>query len=44
MWIILKIDKKKFNLLKQDFKKRIGEDVTFYKPKMKISTYFKKIN
>ncbi len=41
MWIILKIDKKKFNLLKQDFKKRIGEDVTFYKPKMKISTYFK---
>ena len=29
---IIKIDKKKFNLLKSDFEKKTGEKFTFYKP------------
>ncbi len=41
MWTIIKIDKKKYNLLQQDFKKKIGEKVIYYKPKMKISTFSK---
>ena len=34
MWVILKIDKKKLSLLKQDFVKKTGEEFTFYSPKM----------
>ena len=33
MWTIIKIDKKKFELLKSDFEKKTGEKFTFYKPK-----------
>ena len=39
MWTIIKIDKKKFNLLKSDFEKKTGEKFTFYKPKLKVSKY-----
>ena len=28
MWVVIKIDKKKFGLLKNDFKKKTGEDFT----------------
>ena len=41
MWVVLKIDKKKLGLLKQDFKKKTGEEFIFYSPKIKISKYFK---
>ena len=36
----LLIDKKKINLLKNDFKKKTGKEFVFYSPKMKISKYF----
>ena len=39
MWVILKIDNKKINLLKNDFKKKTGKNFVFYKPKLKISKY-----
>ena len=39
MWTIIKIDKKKFELLKSDFEKKTGEKFTFYKPKLKVSKY-----
>ena len=39
MWTIIKIDNKKFELLKSDFEKKTGEKFTFYKPKLKISKY-----
>ena len=41
MWVVIKIDKKKFGLLKNDFKKKTGEDFIFYSPRMKVSKYFK---
>ena len=39
MWVILKFDKKKFNLLKEDFNKKLGKDCIFYNPKMKIQKF-----
>ena len=39
MWVILKIDNRKINLLKKDFEKKIGKNFFFYKPKLKISKY-----
>ena len=39
MWVILKIDNKKINLLKNDFEKKTGKNFVFYKPKLKISKY-----
>ena len=41
MWVIIKIDKKKINLLKNYIKKKTGKEFVFYSPKMKISKYFK---
>ena len=34
MWTVLKFDKKKLNLLKQDFLKNLGQDCEFYIPKL----------
>ena len=39
MWVILKIDNKKFGLLKNDFQKKTGQNFIFYKPKLKVSKY-----
>ena len=41
MWTIIKINKKKFNLLKKDFENKTGEKFIFYKPKLIISKYLK---
>ena len=41
MWAILKIDKKKFNFLKNEFSKKLGKKVIFYQPKLKIVKYKK---
>ena len=37
MWTIIKIDLKKLNTFNQDIKKKIGDDVRIYFPKVKIS-------
>ena len=34
MWSVFKIDQKKINLLKEDFKKLLGDDIIFYNPKI----------
>jgi hypothetical protein len=39
MWAVLKLNKKNFHLLKEDFKKNIGEDCVIYRPKMLIQKY-----
>ena len=39
MWTVLKFDKKKYHLLKEDFKKKIGEDCIIYRPKILIQKY-----
>lgn len=39
MWTILKFDKKKLFLLKQDFKKKLGDDIKFYIPKIRIQKF-----
>ena len=39
MWVILKVDNKKIDLLKKDFEKKTGQNFIFYKPKLKISKY-----
>ncbi len=41
MWIVIKFDPKKFNLLSDDLKKKIGGNFSFYRPKMKIERYIK---
>ena len=37
MWTIIKFDKKKLNLLKEDFKKKLGEKPIIYEPKVLIN-------
>ena len=39
MWAVLKFDKKNFHLLKEDFRKKIGEDCVIYRPKILIQKY-----
>ena len=39
MWSVIKFDKKSFHLLKNDLKKKIGEDCIFYRPKVLIQKY-----
>lgn len=41
MWAIIKINKKKFNLLKKDFENKTGEKFIYYKPKLIVSKYFR---
>ena len=38
MWTIIKIDKKKFELFKQDLRRKLGSESKFYAPKIKISS------
>ena len=42
MWAILKFDKKNFHLLKNDLKEKLGDDVQFYSPKLRLKKFFKK--
>ena len=42
MWIVLKIDKKKLSLLKQDIKNFTNEDIKMYAPKILLRRRFKK--
>lgn len=41
MWAIIKIDKKKLELLKQDFLKMLGKEVVIYNPKLLLQKYKK---
>ena len=41
MWTVVKIDKKKLQLLKEDFKKYLGSSSEFYIPKMVIQKFVK---
>ena len=42
MWAVLKIDKKNISHLKSDFLKKLGKDVKFYIPKIKLKKFLKK--
>ena len=42
MWTVLKIDNKNLSILKNDFTKKLGEDVKFYIPKIKLKKFIKK--
>lgn len=42
MWIVLKIDKKNLNFLKSEFKTKLGEDIKFYMPKLRLKKFIKK--
>jgi len=39
MWTIIKIDLKKFNTFNQDLKKKLGNEIRIYFPKIKIKFY-----
>lgn len=41
MWTIIKIDRKKFSILKKEFFEKIGNDVKFYNPKLQLKRYIK---
>jgi len=41
MWTIIKFDKKKLALLKEDFKKKLGNDFKIYYPKLTFRKYKK---
>lgn len=41
MWAIIKIDKKKFFTLKNEIFSKLGNDVKFYMPKIKLKKYLK---
>ena len=42
MWTVLKVDKNYISLLKKDFSQKIGKDIKFYIPKLKINKFYKK--
>ena len=42
MWAIIKFDKKNFQLLKNDLKEKLGADVQFYSPKLRLKKFLKK--
>ena len=42
MWTVLKIDNKNLSILKNDFTKKLGEDVKFYIPKIKLKKFISK--
>ena len=41
MWTIIKIDRKKISFLKKEFFEKVGKDVKFYSPKLKLKRYIK---
>ena len=42
MWTVLKIDRKNLVLLKSEFTKKLGRDVRFYVPKLKLKKFVNK--
>ena len=40
MWTIIKFEKKKLELLKEDLRKKLGKDFIIYIPKIKIQYCF----
>jgi transcription antitermination factor NusG len=41
MWEINKVDKKKIDILKKEFSKKLDKEIIFYQPKIKIEKYRK---
>ena len=41
MWTIIKIDKKKIDFLKNDFRKILGKDIEIYSPTFLVEKYEK---
>ena len=41
MWTVAKINKKNFSLLKHDFNNKLGCDVKFYIPKLRLKKFLK---
>ena len=41
MWLIFKVDKKRIETLKREFKLKLGEETIFYSPKLLIEKYNK---
>tara|TARA_Y100000992_G_C20982394_1_gene357938 strand:+ start:53 stop:550 length:498 start_codon:yes stop_codon:yes gene_type:complete len=41
MWAILKVDKNNLNYLEKDFKKKLGNEINIYSPKLIIQKYKK---
>jgi len=39
MWAVIKIDIKKISTLKKDFFDKLGSDVEFYMPKLRLKKY-----
>ena len=39
MWTIIKIDKKKIDFLKNDFRKILGKDIEIYSPTFLVEKY-----
>ena len=39
MWAVIKFDKKKFSLLKNDLSKKLGNDLKLYVPKISIKKF-----
>ena len=42
MWTVIKIHKKNFFLLKKSLREKLGDDIKFYAPKLKIKKFNKK--
>ena len=42
MWAVLKIDKKNISLLKRDLLSKLGSEVKFYMPKLKLKKFLKR--
>ena len=41
MWTVIKIDTKKISTLKKEFINKLGGEVVFYSPKLKLTKYLK---
>ena len=41
MWTVIKFKKKNLELLKKDLKKKVGQDCSFYLPKILVQKYVK---
>ena len=41
MWTIIKFEKNKLSLVKNEFINKLGKEVSYYEPKFKITSYTK---
>ena len=41
MWLVLKYNRKEFNFLKENLKKKVGDSLQIYKPKIKLQRLIK---